>query len=318
MKPGFKVIKAGILSLLQDGGRFGFNHLGLCSGGPMDKEAFRWSNRLCSNPENSGVIEVSIGGLVMEAQCSCCIALTGADIPMHINRKWASPWQTHLIEIGDRIELGYARSGMRGYLAVSGGFRCEKIFGSMSTVPRDKLGGSRQDGSAIQVGEVLSCPTLQRLPQRYKLSKDLRPVRPQSNAKLRVVLGCQHETFDLDKKQLFFASEYTLTKDSDRTGCRLKGPAIMSNVGGIFSEGICHGAIQFPPDGQPIVLMCDRPTIGGYPKLGSVFSRDMDKLGQLAPGGRVTFDTIDVETARLALLSHEEEFLAIKPEPAEL
>ena len=318
MISGFKVIKSGILSLLQDGGRFGYNHLGLCNGGPMDKEAFRWSNRLCSNPENSGVLEVTIGGLVMDAQGSSCVALTGADIPMQINKKWAAPWQTHLIESGDRIELGYARTGMRGYLAVSGGFRCEKIFGSMSTVPRDKLGGQRQDGSAIQVGDLLSCRTRQILPQRYKLSEDLRPVRPQSNAKLRVVLGCQHETFDDDKKQLFFESEYTLSKDSDRTGCRLKGPAIMSSLEGIISEGICNGAIQFPPDGQPIVLMCDRPTIGGYPKLGSVFSRDMDKLSQLVPGSKLTFAPLDIESARLTLISYEAEFLAIEPEVADL
>ena len=87
MISGFKVIKSGILSLLQDGGRFGYNHLGLCNGGPMDKEAFRWSNRLCSNPENSGALEVTIGGLVMDAQGSSCVALTGADIPMQINKK---------------------------------------------------------------------------------------------------------------------------------------------------------------------------------------------------------------------------------------
>ncbi len=318
MKSGFKVIKPGILSLLQDFGRFGYNHLGLCSGGPVDKEAFRWSNRLCSNPENFEVIEISIGGLVMEAQTRVCIALTGADIPMQINKKWAAPWQAHYIDRGDRLELGYARTGMRGYLAVSGGFECKKTFGSVSTVPREKLGGFRQDGSAIQIGDLLRCRAVQALPRRVKLPLSLRPLRPQNNVKLRVVLGCQQDTFAEDNKQLFFASEYTLSKDSDRTGCRLNGPAIYSSINGMISEGTGLGAIQFPPGGQPIVLMCDRPTIGGYPKLGSVFSPDMDKLGQLVPGSKLTFDPIDIDAARLSLISLEAEFLATRSVPVDL
>ena len=311
---GFKVIKPGILCLLQDGGRNGYHHLGLTSGGPMDRESFVWSNRLCSNVHNSAAIEVCIGGLVMDSQVHCCIALTGADIPMMINGRLMSLWQSHPVVPGDRVELGYARSGVRGYLAVNGGFQVSELFGSISTVPRERIGGLKGDGSALRAGDIVRCKNSEVLPKQYLLPVSERPVIPEENLKVRIILGYQHESFEAATKKLFFASQYKVTKDSDRMGYRLSGPKIKSSLNGIVSEGICLGAIQVPTDGQPIILMSDHPTIGGYPKLGAAFSVDLNRLSQSSPGSIVRFEPIGIAQARTILIAQEKRFIATRLE----
>ena len=327
-----KVIQPGIFSLLQDSGRFGHHSIGLTTGGPLDRQSFRWANQLCGNTnygnnghgnnakasdsdsdsdsdkKNTTVIEVTIGGLVLEANSNTSIALTGADIPLSINKKPVALWQTHRIKKGDRIDLGFAQSGCRGYLAVAGGFQGQPIFNSQSTVPRESLGGLNQDGKPLQAGDHLPYseiepPTLQRLEesQRPSLSRT-------NTAHLRVVLGYQQDAFSALQKQVFFASEYLVTENADRMGCRLNGPAIKPSLEGILSEGICLGAIQIPADGQPIILLADRQTIGGYPKIGSVLSLDLGKLAQLTPGGKVSFEPIGIEQAHNLLLLDEQQF----------
>ena len=311
---GFRILKPGILCLLQDAGRNGYHHLGLTAGGPMDRESFVWSNRLCGNASSSAVIEVCIGGLVMESQVHCCIALTGADIPMMVNGELVSLWQTHPVAPGDCIELGYARSGVRGYLAVNGGFQGDELFGSISTVPRERIGGLKRDGSALQAGDTVSCKNSGVLPKQYVLPGGDRPIRPHKNLKVRIILGYQHESFGAAAKELFFASDYKVTKDSDRMGYRLSGPKIHCSLHGIVSEGICLGAIQVPSDGQPIILMSDRPTIGGYPKLGAALSVDINRLSQLAAGSIVRFEPIGIDQARTILIAEEERFITTRLE----
>ncbi|MBT7375254.1 MAG: 5-oxoprolinase/urea amidolyase family protein [Porticoccaceae bacterium] len=306
---GLKVIKPGIFSLLQDSGRFGLHSIGLTTGGPLDSQSFRWANRLCHNSEHCAAIEITIGGLVLEAQIDCIIALTGADIPMTINQQPASLWQSHIIKAGDRIELGFANSGMRGYLAVAGGYNAEPSFDSISTVPREGLGGLHQDGKPLQAGDQLGCKdvppyciTTLRLPPAQ------RPELPRKTAKLRVVLGYQQEAFSNLQKQLFFSTEYRITESSDRMGYRLQGAAIKPAIDGILSEGICLGAIQVPADGQPILLLRDRQTIGGYPKLGALLSLDIGTLAQLMPGDTVSFEAISIEQAHNLLHLAERNF----------
>ena len=300
---GFKVIQPGILSLLQDAGRFGQHGIGLTNGGPLDKYSFDWANRLCGNETNACAIEASIGGLQLKAEVDTQIALTGGDAPLTINGKPAAAWQTHLIKSGDTVALGFAQTNLRHYLAVKGGFQIEPMFGSCSTVAREKLGGL--NGAVLEAGNNLPClRTAESDTQALTADKALRPDYS-GDVTLRVILGYQQAAFSHVEKARFFNHEFELSDKCDRMGFRLNGPEIKSGISGMLSEGICFGAIQIPADGQPIVLLNDRQTIGGYPKMGAVFSLDIPKLTQRMPGTKVRFEAITIDEAqRLLHLSH--------------
>ena len=290
---GFIVRQPGLLTLIQDSGRFGTHNLGLTNGGPLDILAFNWANRLLGNAGNSSTLEISFGGLSLESDLDTAIVVTGAEIPIKINAEAIDQWQTHSLKKGDTIELGYTTSGTRAYLAVAGGFNIAPSFGSSATVVREKIGGL--GGDKLKAGDHLPCDS-HALSQHYRLADDDRPYYT-DNAVLRVVLGYQQSAFDYIEQQRFFSSEYQVTDRSDRMGFRLEGEAIKSNLSGMLSEGICHGAIQIPADGQPIVLLNDRQTIGGYPKIGSVIPLDTAKLAQLSPGSTIRFESISPEHA---------------------
>lgn len=304
-----KVIKPGIYSLLQDGGRYGQHSMGLTTGGPLDRNAFRWANLLCENPQDSASIEVTVGGLVLESTVTTTLAVTGADIPLSINNRPAPLWQSHSVNPGDLIEMGFARSGNRAYLAIGGGFQAEAIFNSVATVPREGLGGLNADGAALKSGELLPCKPTENA-SLWQLPENLRADYRENSALLRMVLGYQQECFSETQKQLFFSTLYSVTKNSDRMGFRLQGAEIIPTIEGVLSEGICLGAIQFPPDGQPIVLLNDRQTMGGYPKIGSVLSVDIGKLAQLSAGGTVRFEAISIDQAQSLLAENEKQFVS--------
>lgn len=296
-KIGFTVLQPGILSLLQDAGRFGQHSIGLTNGGPLDRNSFNWANRLCGNDENACVIEASIGGLTLQADVSTQIALTGGDAPLTINGKSAASWQTHAVEAGDKIALGFSQSASRHYLAVKGGFQIEPMFGSCATVAREKLGGL--NGTSLKGGDSLPC-TPHSQTSKLKLDESMRPDYS-GDITLRVVLGYQQAAFSDIEKARFFSHDFELSDKCDRMGFRLTGPEIKSGISGMLSEGICFGAIQVPADGQPIVLLNDRQTIGGYPKIGSVLSLDIPKLTQRMPGTIIRFEAITIDEAQRQL-----------------
>ncbi len=301
---GFKVLQPGLLTLIQDAGRFGYHRIGLTNGGPLDMASFRWANQLCGNPEGTTALEVSIGGLVMEAQLDTYFAVTGANLPLKVNGIELEGWQTHAIKAGDRIELGFTQAGARAYLAVAGGFSIPVSFASSATVTREGIGGLT--GDKLQQGDFLPCAP-HATKAMYRLAAAYRPSFSQQET-LRLVLGYQHASFDNVQKRLFFSSEYRLTDRADRMGFRLEGQAIRSSLTGILSEGICHGAVQIPADGQPIVLLNDRQTIGGYPKIGSVISLDTAKLSQLLPGSRIHFEEVSIEQSHNLICLAEHHF----------
>ncbi len=290
---GFLIKKSGMLSVLQDIGRFGSYNLGLTNGGPLDKTAFDWANRLCENKPNATVIEVSVGGLILIAQVDTVLAVTGANMPLRINTRQKPLWQSHRVLAGDVIELGYASKGMRCYLAVSGGFTIKPSFGSSATVCREAIGGLR--GAKLKKNDIVPCRR-QILHKELKLATQYRPTY-QQEVILRTILSYQQEYFSSEQQGIFFSSEYRVTRHNDRMGYRLEGQKISSNIDGILSEGICHGAVQIPANGQPIVLLNDRQTIGGYPKIGSVIALDTEKLAQLRQGQKVRFKPISLEQA---------------------
>ncbi|MCP4391451.1 MAG: biotin-dependent carboxyltransferase, partial [Gammaproteobacteria bacterium] len=289
----FLVQQPGLLSLLQDRGRYGAHNLGLTTGGPLDFSAFDWANRLLGNDVNATGLEISFGGLALEAEVETSFVITGAEAPCKLNGESISQWQTLAIHNGDRLEIGFANKGTRSYLAVNGGFDISPSFGSSSTVVREKIGGLH--GDKLQAGDRLPCGAGS-IDSHWRLSETDRPKYGEF-ANLRVVLGYQQAAFNTTQHWRFFNSEYRLTDRCDRMGFRLEGETVHSNMVGMLSEGICHGAIQIPADGQPIVLMNDRQTIGGYPKIGSVIPLDTARLAQLSPGAVVRFEAISIEKA---------------------
>lgn len=292
-----RVLQPGVLALLQDSGRRGLHRLGMTTGGPLDGEAYHYCNRLLENPGNSTVIEVSAGGLQLEAQVNTFICVTGAAMPLHINDEERALWQVHPVRAGDRITLDYAARGCRSYLGVAGGFTIEPSFGSTATVMREQLGGLR--GDKLVTADVLPCDPVQER-RLYGLPPASQP-RYHRMLTVRVVPGYQQRHFSRDQQRRFFGGPYTVSDRCDRMGYRLEGEPVACDIERFLSEGICFGAIQIPPDGQPIVLLNDRQTIGGYPKIGSALSLDAARMTQLVPGSTVHFAPISVHTAHRAL-----------------
>lgn len=290
---GFLVKQPGMLSLVQDIGRFGSFNIGLTNGGPLDLNAFQWANRLCANELNVSAIEISIGGLVLIAQIDTIIAVTGASMPLSINHEKKELWRSYQVKAGDIIELGFASKGMRSYLAVADGFTIKESFGSTATVCREGVGGLT--GDKLKTGDILPCTSKIRK-TNLVLTESSRPTYS-NDIVLRTVPSYQQKYFSSYQQRLFFSSEYTVSKSFDRMGYRLTGQKVKCDISGILSEGICHGAVQIPADGQPIVLMNDRQTIGGYPKIGAVCSVDTAKLAQLKQGDKVHFEPISMEQA---------------------
>lgn len=310
-----RVRQPGMLSLLQDRGRFGQHHLGLTTGGPMDLEAFLLCQRLLGNSADCTLLECSFGGLEVEVDTDTLLCVTGADAPLLVNGKPADLWTTHRVHKGDRVQLGHPQRGCRNYLGVVDGFQVTPQFGSTATVLREGIGGLR--GEKLAPDDVLPCRSDTRRPRLCVPPAE----RPHYAGQLtvRVVPGYQQQHFDRLQQRRFYSATWSVSQRADRMGYRLEGPVIRCDIAGIVSEGICLGAIQVPADGQPIVLLNDRQTIGGYPKLGSAISIDASRMSQLSPGGTVHFAAISPHAAHNALHMHHWrlQHLPLQPLPEE-
>jgi biotin-dependent carboxylase-like uncharacterized protein len=294
---GFVVLQPGVLSLLQDAGRFGQHGIGLTNGGPVDGEAMCIANQLLGNPAGATALEISFGGLEFETQLATVIAYTGGDAPLTINGEEKSNWRSHQLAPGDRVSVGFATEFCRSYLAVAGGFQIAEQFGSTATVVREGVGGT--SGNKLEKGELLPCSSCTDQPLLRLRKQDIPTYR--KHISIRVIPGYQLDHFPRLQQRRFFSGEFFVTDRADRMGYRLDGPTIACDIEGILSEGICHGAIQVPADGQPIVLLNDRQTIGGYPKIGAALSTDTGRLSQLTPGATVHFEPVDSFAANNAL-----------------
>lgn len=296
---GFEVSNAGLLSSIQDAGRKGFNDIGLTQSGAMDELSFGYANWLVGNAFNTPVIEIALGGLVLKAKGAMSIAITGADMSVRINAKPVSLWQTHTLKYGDELSFNFANEGHFAYVSVAGGFQTPMEYGSYSTSIKEGLGGIK--GRKLLLGDFLET-TGKVLEECRKLKKEWIPKFPQKIV-LHVIKGYQEKFFDARAQETFFNSEYTYKGEGDRMGYRLSGEKVIPSVNGILSEPICYGAIQVPSHGEPIVLLKERQTIGGYPKIGSVVGVDCFKLAQLKPGGTIRFKEVNFEEARAKTLA---------------
>lgn len=282
------------LCLLQDGGRFGVRHLGVTQGGALDWVSMSWANKLLNNPLNAAVIEVTLGGLTLLAESDCCLALAGADLGVMLDDRPIAPWRSFFVRKGQQLRLTRPITGARAYLAAPGGFAAVDVLGSCATVTREGLGGFEGSGKALAEGDQLTYSgasfELHALPGH--LIPDFSDQRP-----LDVVLGAQIGQFSGLSLFDAFNSEWTLDSRADRMGMRLLGPELVYQGKPMISEGIPMGAIQVPPDGQPIILLNDRQTIGGYPRLGALTPMSLARLAQKLPGSVVRMKAVVQDVA---------------------
>ncbi|MFP3922474.1 biotin-dependent carboxyltransferase family protein [Pseudomonas sp. W5-36] len=282
------------LCLLQDAGRFGVRHLGVTQGGALDWVSMSWANKLLNNALDAAVIEVTLGGLTLLAESDCCLALAGADLGAMLNDRPIAPWRSFFIRKGQQLRFIRPITGARAYLAAPGGFAAVDVLGSCATVTREGLGGLEGNGKALAQGDQLTYAgasfELHALPDH--LIPDLSDQRP-----LDVVLGAQIGQFSGLSLFDAFNSDWTLDSRADRMGMRLLGPELVYQGKPMISEGIPLGAIQVPPDGQPIVLLNDRQTIGGYPRLGALTPLSLARLAQKLPGSVVRMRAVVQDVA---------------------
>jgi 5-oxoprolinase (ATP-hydrolysing) subunit C len=288
-----RVVRAGPLALVVDNGRYGVRHLGVTQGGAADWFSFHWANWLLGNALDAAALEIVIGGgLELEAQADATLALMGADLDAQLDDRSLLPGASFEVRTGQRLVFRQPRNGLRAYLAVPGGFSVPEVLGSRSATPREQLGGQHGDGRTLMVGDSLEWHG--RSSGRRSLPFEPATSLSLSGNYLALVPGAQIGHFSGASLSRAFNLPWQVDDRADRMGVRLVGPPLVCRLGSMISEGIPLGAVQVPPDGQPIVLLNDRQTIGGYPRLGALTPLAVARLSQCLPGREVRL----VATAR--------------------
>ncbi|RBM32618.1 biotin-dependent carboxyltransferase family protein [Vibrio tarriae] len=282
------VLKAGPLTLLHDLGRYGFSHFGITPSGPVDEYAYSWANYLLANPVNCATLEITLGPAEFLLRSDAQLAIAGGDLNATLDGHPIANWSRFYAKQGQTLRFGLTRNGLRAYLAVQGGFTVSSQLGSVSTHVRQGLGGLTSQGLALQTGNDLAFSARQIAQKPVQMTFRFRPDY-NLPLRLRVIESYQYQAFSPSAMESFYRSEFIVTPNSDRMGYRLQGETISPPDQAILSEGIALGAIQVPPNGQPIILLNDRQTIGGYPKLGCVARIDLPRLAQAKPGHSVQF-----------------------------
>lgn len=283
------------LCQLQDAGRFGVRHLGVTQGGAADWQSMTWANWLLGNGLQAPVIEITLGGFSVIAQRDCTLALAGADLAATVDGQPLKPWRSFRLRQGQTLDFVQPLNGARAYLAAPGGFDAPRVLGSCATVIREQLGGLDGKGHALVKGAELGFSDIQ--PALRELHHAWIPIFTDA-ASLNVVMGAQIGNFSGQSTFDAFNCPWALDSRADRMGIRLLGPTLVYQGPPMISEGIALGSVQVPPDGQPIVLLNDRQTIGGYPRLGALTPLSLARLAQCLPGQRVTLRPTTQEVAQ--------------------
>ena len=293
----------GPLTTIQDLGRPGHLRVGIPESGPMDREALVLANRLVGNADGAAALECTVIGPRVEFTDGRVVAVTGADMPVALNGAEAPRWQAFGVKAGDVLKLGPAKTGVRAYVAISGGIDTPPALGSRATYLRGQLGGL--SGRALRRGDRV--PLAPCRPARLGRVRPDRVPAYSAEPEVRVVLGPQDDRFTGRGIAAFLGGPYEVLPQSDRMGARLRGPLIEHTRGhDIVSDGIPLGGIQVVGDGQPIVLLVDRQSTGGYTKIATVCSFDIGRVGQVKPGQRLRFRRVTVAEAHAALRASQE------------
>ncbi len=300
-----RFLRPGPLAMVQDRGRFGLQALGIPTAGAADAFSFRLGNRLLGNPDGAAALEYWLLGPefeVLDAPVRLALAGGGGTL-VHADgsRVPLLAWRTATLSPGERLILGPTGASAVGYVCFAGGIDVPPVMGSRSTYARAKLGGFQ--GRSLKPGDELPVTAAAAGPER-----SLAEAPSDGEGPFRVVLGPQDDHFDTAGLERFFSEVYTISQQSDRMGKRLIGPALTFAPGkgaDITSDGMAAGAIQVPGSGEPIVMLPDRATVGGYAKLGVVIGADLSRFARLKPGAQVRFARVSVEEAEAALHDFE-------------
>ncbi len=302
----FEVIEPGLLTTVQDLGRYGFQKYGIPVSGAMDTYSLRFANILIGNAEEDAGLEITVLGPKLRILSHSCIVITGADINPKIDGDSVSQWVPIDVHPGNILTFGPVSDGMRSYLSVPGGIDVPMLLGSRSTYTKSNMGGYH--GRSLNIGDIIKANYLK---PNVEISVKALPEElvfyPFGHVHdLRVVLGPQDKAFTTEGISTFLNSEYTVSIQSDRVGYRLEGPVVEhSNGFDIISDGSSLGSVQIPGDGSPIVLMSDRGTTGGYTKIATVISTDIYKLAQAMAGDRIKFSLVNIDEAENLLRTRE-------------
>lgn len=307
------ILRPGLLTTVQDLGRWGYQALGVPVAGAMDTRALRQANALVGNGPGAAALEVTLLGPVVRADVPLVVALTGGAFALSVNDVPAAFGRAVSVPAGAMITVGPRPydAGARAYLAIAGGIATPPVLGSRSTHLVSRMGGHQ--GRALVAGDVLP---LDAAPMATPAPRPaVAPVAPPSDGRLRVLLGPQHDWFDAAVIDRLLSATFAVGRRSDRMGFRLDGPPMaIARRAELLSEPVPFGAIQVPAGGEPILLMADRQTAGGYPKIATVIAADLPAAGQLAPGDAVRFVACTRAEARAALIAREREVLRALPE----
>jgi antagonist of KipI len=316
-----EVIKSGLLTTIQDLGRYGFQKDGVIASGAMDPEAHRISNLLVGNEGDAATMEITIMGPVLEFQEDALISICGADLSPMIDGEPVGLWRPIYINKGSELRFGQIKQGCRSYLAVAGGFDVPTVMNSKSTYLRAGIGG--YEGRKLEKEDVLQVEesteqSQSMLSELKSLAKDktfmamdwyvateFMPIVQEDNT-IRVIKGREYDLFTEESQQAFASKTFKVDTKSDRMGYRLSGQVLeLEDEVDMISEAVAFGTIQVPSEGNPIILLADRQTTGGYPKIAQIATVDLSKIAQTKPGESVSFTLISHEESQRLYLERE-------------
>ena len=300
----FEILRSRTNSSIQDKGRNHFYHIGIALSGAMDQRIFSISNALVNNNPNEGVIEFAYQGPLLKLKNgSVNFAITG-NVSFNILRKNSiieegKCFQSYFLEKEDKIDIIYTKDSVFGYLAIEGGFKIEKVWGSYSVNTKAKIGPN--NGEKFSVGDKIY---INKSEAKNFIKKKIE-YKKSVETTIRTTKGTNFDYFSEEAKNKFFNEEYQVTNLSDRMGMRLEGPKLENIVNtNIKSEGLVKGVVQVPSDGNPIIMFSDHGSIGGYPKIAVVITADHDKAAQLIPGSKIKFKEVNLDEAEKLFKSY--------------
>lgn len=323
---GMEILKAGMLTTVQDLGRTGYQKFGMIKGGAMDPLALRIANLLVGNEEHAATLEMTLFGASILFQQEAVIAISGGDMSPTIDGKPVRAYRSIWVKEGSVLKIGQAKQGCRTYVALAGGIEVPEVMHSSSTYLRAGIGGYQ--GRALEKNDILhlkqatSCNKglWNRLRQRntsfqesnWVVNSQLKS-RWSTASSIRVFAGREFHWFTKESHETVFSKPFWISTESDRMGYRLDGPTLkLDYTADLLSEAVTFGTIQVPADGKPIILMADRQTTGGYAKMLQIATVDLPKAAQLKPGDELTFQKIEHQEAEQLFLEREQELKALE------
>lgn len=294
--------KPGLFTTIQDLGRYGHQKYGVVVSGAMDSFSHRIANLLVGTEENAPTLEITVVGPVIQFHEDSLVAICGGDLSPMIDGKLMPMWRPYLIKKNSILSFGKCKYGCRAYMAIAGKMNVPLFLGSSSTYTRGKMGGL--NGDSLKKNDIILLGPLNDYSKKIIQSIEMTPPRWSVPRKplspiVRVMKGRQAHLFSKESQRKFYESSFVVTKNADRMGYRLEGPPLVPvNKEEMLSEAVDFGTIQITPDGNPVILLADRQTTGGYPKIAQIISVDLPIVAQMKPGDRIQFNEVSLEEAQ--------------------